>query len=109
MVVTTTSRRSRTLGEVMTVTLAQLLEGSPTLEVARPNESVVDAMERMREHDYSQLPVVDPDASELRAIGLISMTTIARAVLHLNAPPSQLRVSLAIDRHPTRCKLTDEL
>lgn len=93
----------------MTVTLDQLLKDNPPLQVARLNERVDDVMERMREHDYSQLPVVGDDAGELRAIGLISTATIARAALYLEIPPSGLRVHHAVDGHPIKKKLGDEL
>ena len=100
------------------ITLGQLLEDKPKLEVARPSEPLAAAMERMREHNYSQLPVVaDPSAEAagsgpsqgLRAIGLISTATIANASLHLGMPPSELRVRHAIDEHPLRKKVGDEL
>lgn len=93
----------------MSVTLDQLLEDSPKLEVARANESVAVAMERMREHDYSQLPVVAQGGAELRAIGLISTATIARTSLCLDMPPTLLRVHHALDEHPIKRKLGDDL
>lgn len=93
----------------MTVTLDQLLKDNPPLQVARPSERVGDVMERMREHDYSQLPVVADDATELRAIGLISNATIARTALYLEIPPSGLRVHHALDGHPIKMKLGDDL
>lgn len=93
----------------MTVTLRQLLEESPKLEVARADEPIEDAMSRMLEHDYSQLPVVTGDDASPRAIGVISTTSIARACLHLGMAPSQLRVRHAIDRHPIRKHREDDL
>ena len=92
----------------MAVTLAQLLEESPKLEVARRDESVAVAMERMLEHHYSQLPVVE-DGEPLRAIGLISTTTIARAAFTLAVAPGELRVHHAIDEHPIKKRRSDEL
>jgi CBS domain-containing protein len=105
----TISCLSRMRGEGMSVTLGQLLEESPKLEVARPGETVAAAMERMFEHDYSQLPVVAEDEVELRAIGLISTKTIARASLYLDIPPTQLRVHHALDGHPIKKRVDDDL
>jgi predicted transcriptional regulator len=93
----------------MTVTLDQLLKDKPVPMVARPSERVDEVMERMRDQDYSQLPVVADDATELRAIGLISTTTIARTALYLDIPPSRLRVHHAVDGHPIKRKLGDDL
>jgi CBS domain-containing protein len=93
----------------MSVTLGQLLEESPKLAVARSDDSVEAVMERMREHDYSQLPVVVDDGPGVRAIGLISTTTIARTSLYLGIPPAQLKVHHAIDDHPIRRSLDDDL
>jgi CBS domain-containing protein len=93
----------------MSVTLGQLLEESPKLAVARSDDSVEAVMERMRENDYSQLPVVVGDGPDFRAIGLISTTTIARASLYLGMPPAQLKVHLAIDDRPIRRSLHDDL
>ena len=92
----------------MTVTLAQLLEDNPKLEVAEPDETVAMAMERMLEHGYTQLPVVSERARP-RAIGLISASTIARTTLHLNIPPTKLRVHHAVDEHPVKKRLGDDL
>lgn len=92
----------------MSVTLADLLVDHPEPVIAYPDEPVTVAMERMLEHDYSQLPVVikgEPD----RLIGLISTTSIARATLHLRAPPTSLRVHHASDGRPTTAKVSDEL
>jgi predicted transcriptional regulator len=85
----------------MSVTLSQLLLDRPPLVVARPSESVSDAMARMLEHKYSQLPVVsDQSDGRLEVQGIISTTSIARAALHLTVPPATLRVRHAVDEHP---------
>ena len=93
----------------MSVTLAQLLEETPKLELARPDEGVTEAMARMREHDYSQLPVVTGEPGAPRALGIISTTSIARASLYLNIPPAQLKVHHALDGHPIKRRLDDDL
>jgi CBS domain-containing protein len=93
----------------MSVTLGQLLEESPKLAVARSDDSVEAVMERMREHDYSQLPVVVGAGPDFRAIGLISTTTIARTSLCLGMPAAQLKVHHAIDDRPIRRSLHDDL
>jgi CBS domain-containing protein len=105
----TSSCLSRMRGEGMSVTLRQLLEESPKLVVARLEESVDTAMARMLEYNYSQLPVVTGERDVPRAVGLISTTTIARASLYLDTPPKQLRVHHALDEHPIKKRLDDDL
>ncbi|MFO7566024.1 MAG: hypothetical protein R6X02_25495 [Enhygromyxa sp.] len=58
-------------------------------------------MERMIEHDYSQLPVV-AEGEPLRATELISTETIARAAFTLGAGPGELRVGHATHEHPVK-------
>lgn len=93
----------------MAVTLATLIEGNPELVTAREHDPVSEAMERMREHNFSQLPVVEGEGKAMRATGLLSTATISRASLYLDIAPSKLRVHHAVDRHPLRRNIDDEL
>ncbi len=80
------------------ITLAELLEDRPPVIVTHADVPVMDAMERMIEHDYSQLPVTDDKG---RLLGMLTMTGIACASLHLDLQPGQLRVQHVLNRHPT--------
>lgn len=95
----------------MAVELSHLLQDRPALVTARLDECVTDAMERMLEHAYSQLPVVVPHPSGVGevALGLITTTAVARAALHLGEPPSSLRVHHALERGVPKARLTDIL
>ena len=83
----------------MPVTLAQLLEDRSPPVTARADEPLKQVLERMLEHDFSQLPVLDDgEVAEARVIGMVSTTSIARAGLHLDEAPGALRVYHALER-----------
>ena len=83
---------SEELGVPMAVTLAQRLEDRPPMISARPDEGVADAMERVLEHDYSQLPVVtEPAEGKLHVVGTISTTGIGTGSLHVGESPRKVR------------------
>lgn len=92
----------------MAVTLAELLEDRPPVVTARAEDRVLDAMERMLEHDYSQLPVVDQQ-DENRLVGMLTTTGVARSALHLGEPPAALNVHHAMDPNPTTANLRETL
>ncbi len=90
----------------MAANLAQLLSDRPQLQTARLEDSVADALRRMLDYDYSQLPVV---ATDHRLLGLVSTTTIARAALHLGEAPNDFRVRHAYDPNPIVANGSDTL
>jgi len=83
----------------MPVTLAELLEDRSPPVTARADEHLKQVLERMLEHDFSQLPVVEEgEEAEAQVIGMVSTTSIARAGLHLDEAPGALRVYHALER-----------
>lgn len=93
----------------MSLTLQALLDDRPPVQVAWPTEDVALAMARMIEHDFSQLPVVDKLGPGQRVVGMISMTSIARASLHLGVQPSAMKVHHATDAQPVTAQAEHEL
>ena len=63
-----------------------------TLITATEDMSVPDALERMTEHDFSQLPVVD---KEFRLKGLITSDSILQTVSHFKSTLDKIKVSHA--------------
>lgn len=91
-------------------TLRDLLEDRLEPETARLHERLEVAVQRMLEHDYSQLPVVEDHAEGgLHAVGLVTMTSAARATLHLGEPLAALRVEHALEHRRHEARSTDEL
>lgn len=60
---------------------------SPSVETCYPTDSIISALNRMREHGYSQLPVVTMDG---KVIGSVSETDINDLLLK-GATPDSLR------------------
>ena len=73
---------------------------------AQPDEPVQAALRRMREHDYSQLPVVGSDG---RSIGVLTNDSILRALTHLGAAVNEMRVRDAMVRKPDEYQVEDDL
>ncbi len=73
---------------------------------AKLDESVRDAYTRMRENDFSQLPVVEEDG---QPFGLITNGTILRALSHLGTKMADLRVLDATDERFDAFELDDDL
>lgn len=73
----------------MPFTVQDLIEGHPAPVTARPNEPGLAALQRMFEHDFSQLPVVDTDN---RPQGMITGESILRAMSIFELPLDKLRV-----------------
>ena len=73
---------------------------------ARPDESVHDAYVRMRENDFSQLPVVAEDG---RPIGVLTGGSILRAISYLGIPMTALHVREAMERKPDEYQADDDL
>lgn len=78
--------------------------GAPV--TAKPDESVQDAYARMRENDFSQLPVVEENGQPM---GLITHGTILRALSHLGTKMADLRVLDAIIERFDAFELDDDL
>ena len=87
------------------ITVVDLLKERKAPTVARIDEPVEVAVERMMEHDFSQLPVVKPEVGEARLVGMVSMTSIARAALHTRSSLATLQVMHALEPKPVRIKL----
>ena len=91
-------------------TLHALLQDRPPVITAAPTDSLQIILERMLEHDYSQLPVVEPqNDGRGRVVGLVSTTSITRAVLHTQTSVDKLRVEHALVAHPSTARPDDEL
>ena len=73
----------------MPFTVQDLIEGHPSPVTAKPNEPAQEALYRMFEHDFSQLPVVDVDN---RPQGMITGESILRAMSIFELPLDKLRV-----------------
>jgi CBS domain-containing protein len=78
--------------------------GAPV--TAKPDDSVRDAYARMRENDFSQLPVVEEDG---QPIGLITNGAILRALSHLGTKMADLRVLDATHVRFDAFELDDDL
>ncbi|WP_416672373.1 DUF4268 domain-containing protein [Egbenema bharatensis] len=65
-----------------------------TLVIATEEMTIQDAVERMIEHDFSQLPIVDND-HDRKLKGLITSDSILRAVRYFRSPLDKIKVSHA--------------
>ncbi len=83
----------------MPYTVDNLIKGQPQPVTASPDEPLREALARMIEYDYSQLPVVD---SERRVLGMITSDSIVRALHHFSVATDDLRVAAAMLRVGTR-------
>jgi hypothetical protein len=83
----------------MPFTVQDLIRDRPPPVIAEPAEPVTVALERMMLHDYTQLPVVDGDR---RPVGMITSSSILRALTHLGTSLQILRVGDAMDHRPLR-------
>lgn len=73
----------------MPFVVEHLLEGRPEPVTAQPDEKVCEAIARMVEYDYSQLPVV---AAGGKPIGMLTSDAIVRALNNFGATTDALRV-----------------
>lgn len=74
----------------MSPTLKDLLPPDQQPLTVRRHDTVLEAIERLRAHQYNQLPVVDEDGRCLAEV--ISYDTIVQAVISMDAKLSELRV-----------------
>lgn len=80
----------------MALTLKDLLPIGQTPVSAMLHESLDVALERMRQHDYSQLPVVDSDK---RCRGeVVTFSGIVQAVVSLNTVASSMTIKDAVSQ-----------
>lgn len=78
----------------MSPTLKDLLPPDQQPLTVQLHDTVLDAIERLRSHDYNQLPVVDHEG---RCKGeVITYDTIVQSVLSMDAKPTDLRVKDAV-------------
>lgn len=83
----------------MSPTLKDLLPPDQQPLTVQPHDSVLEAIERLRTHDYNQLPVVDHEG---RCRGeVITFDTIVQSVISMDAKLSELRVKDAIKQVKT--------
>jgi len=68
--------------------ISHLIEGQGTLETCGPEEIVAEALKRMNESDFSQLPVV----KDQHVIGMLTNESILRSVVRFEKMPSELHV-----------------
>lgn len=76
----------------MPYVVQDLIEDNPTLVTAALDEPVKNALARMIEHDFSQLPIVDENEKPL---GLVTSESILRAHISFDIGLDQLRVEHA--------------
>lgn len=93
----------------MPMTLSRLLQDRPEVVTATPHEPLATVLERMLDHDFSQLPVVQEAAGVRRLVGMVSFHGVARAGLYLNVAASTLRVEHALDPELHSAQPGDEL
>jgi CBS domain-containing protein len=83
----------------MSPTLKDLLPPDQQPLTIQPHESVMEAIERLRAHQYNQLPVVDEQG---RCRGeVVTYETILHAALAFETEPAKLKVKDATKRVPT--------
>lgn len=83
----------------MSPTLEDLLPPDQQPLTVQPHETVLEAIDRLRAHDYNQLPVVDGQGCCRGEV--VTFDTILQAVLSMDAKPSELRVKDAIKQVET--------
>ena len=77
----------------------QLIERRRQLVTATPDETLQSALERMIEHSFSQLPVVD---DENRPLGMVTSDSIVRALEMFGVTVDKLTVGSAMDKADER-------
>jgi CBS domain-containing protein len=80
----------------MPIAVGDLVQNQATISVA-PSATLAEALNIMIEHDFSQLPILD---KQKKPIGMVTSTSIARALLRFGAKIEELSVSDATVRIP---------
>lgn len=83
----------------MSPTLKDLLPPDQKPLTVQPHDTVLEAIERLRAHQYNQLPVVD-DQDRCRG-EVVTYETILHASLAFDTEPAKLKVKDATKRVPT--------
>ncbi|MGZ3458400.1 MAG: CBS domain-containing protein, partial [Archangium sp.] len=79
----------------MSFTVKELIGKRGLPITASPDELVTDALARMREHEFNQLPVV---AEDRRPLGMVTHASVVRSLGFLGAKLDSLRVREAMDQ-----------
>ena len=91
----------------MAVPIRLLMQDQPPLVTITPEATLQDAVARMLDHDFTQIPVVDGDGRPFGTVpSLVTSTSIARALLIFGTPLQSLRVRDAMV--PARTLSADE-
>jgi CBS domain-containing protein len=80
----------------MPIPVGDLVQNQKIVAVA-PTATMAEALNLMIEHDFSQLPVVD---SRYKPLGVVTSTSISRALLRFGATVADLNVSDATVKIP---------
>lgn len=90
----------------MPFTVGKLIEGRQKPIVTTADQPLQEALTRMLEHGYSQLPVVDADG---KPIAMITSDSVVRALNNLRVKTSDLRVYDALTKKPHEYRPEDEI
>ncbi|HEY0018521.1 MAG TPA: DUF4268 domain-containing protein [Longimicrobium sp.] len=90
----------------MAVPIQLLIENQPALVTIAPSATLQEAVARMIEHDFSQLPVVENERPYGTPASFVTSTSIARALSVFGTTLSELRVRDALI--PARTMSADE-
>src|SRR4051812_19810510 len=91
----------------MAFAVRDLIAGRPKPSTASPDEPALAALSRMRAADFSQLPVVDHASG--RAIGMLTYSSILRAIGILGCAVSDLTTRAAMENGPDEYQPDDDL
>ncbi len=90
--------------------IEDLLKGKSNPVCAAPDDQVAQVLDKMLENDYSQLPVVEPNATGQPVIkGLIRYKDILQGMRHLGMSPENLQVLDVMTGNPPVYHLDDDL
>ncbi len=92
----------------MAITVQDLRESRQELSLitVKYDELAKNALSKMLENNYSQLPVVDHDE---KLMGIISHHSILNAIQTFNVDIDSIRVSHATEKCKETCKIEDDL
>ncbi|NUQ79577.1 MAG: DUF4268 domain-containing protein [Polyangiaceae bacterium] len=90
----------------MPATISDLLQDKAKPVTAKSGEPLKEALARMIEHDYSQLPVVDNDQ---KPVAMLTADSSTRALNFFEVAPGKLRVLDAMEERIETCMEDDDL
>lgn len=85
----------------MPIPIYHLTLDQPPLVVVSPGDNLQDAVAKMIEHDYSQLPVVENGRPHGKPASFVTSGSVARALRIFGSPLQHLRVRDALIPAPT--------